>query len=172
MRPSSQGPSVPVVQAQPALVQVTGGASSQTPDALQYPEQQPAQLSSALQVASQAPPLSVQGGGPQTAAGWQLPGPPGSDGSVRQQMRPSSQAPCTPPLQAQPSPVQAGGAQFAVHVPAPPGTSWPFWQQTSPVSQAPSTPPLQSHPWPVQGGGAHCASGSQVPAPPGIDCPP
>ncbi len=37
------------------------------------------------------------------SAGWQLPGPPGTDGSVRQQMRPSSHAPCTPPLQAQPS---------------------------------------------------------------------
>ena len=125
MRPSSQGASVPVVQAQPALVQVTGGASSQTPDALQYPEQQPGQLSPAAQVASQAPPLSVQGGGPQISAGWQLPGPPGTDGSVRQQMSPSSQAPSTPPLQAQPSPVQGGGAQFAsaVQMPAPPGTS-------------------------------------------------
>src|SRR5919107_19695 len=138
MSPSSQGASVPVVQAQPALVQVTGGASSQTPDALQYPEQQPAQLSSALQDASHAPPLSVQGGGPHTSADWQLPGPPGSDGSVRQQMRPSSHAPSTPPLQAQPSPVQAGGVQLAVQVPAPPGTSCPFWQQTSPASQFPS----------------------------------
>ena len=68
MRPSSQGASVPVVQAQPALVQVTGGASSQTPEALQYPEQQPAQLSPAAQVESQLPPLSVQGGGPQISA--------------------------------------------------------------------------------------------------------
>ena len=126
MSPSSQGASAPVVQAQPALVQVTGGGSSQTPDALQYPEQQSAQLSSALQDASHAPPLSVQGGGPQTSADWQLPGPPGSDGSVRQQMRPSSQAPSTPPLQAQPSPVQGGGVQLAVQVPAPPGTSSPF----------------------------------------------
>src|SRR5918995_1458178 len=126
MRPSSQGASVPVVQAQPALVHVTGGASSQTPDALQYPEQQPAQLSPAAQVASQAPPLSVQGGGPQTSAGWQLPGPPGSDGSVRQQMSPSSHAPWTPPVHAQPSPVQGGGVQLAVQVPAPPGTSCPF----------------------------------------------
>src|SRR5215207_3341859 len=126
MRPSSQGASVPVVQAQPALVQVTGGASSQTPDALQYPEQQPAQLSPAAQVASQVPPLSVQGGGPQTSAGWQLPGPPGSDGSVKQQMRPSSHAPWTPRLHAQPSPVQGGGVQLAVQVPAPPGTSCPF----------------------------------------------
>src|SRR5215212_10748224 len=128
MRPSSQGPSVPVVQAQPALVQVTGGASSQTPDALQYPEQQPGQLSPAAQVASQPPPLSVQGGGPQISADWQLPGPPGSEGSVRQQMRPSSHAPSTPPLQAQPSPVHAGGAQFAsvVQVPGPPGSSSPF----------------------------------------------
>jgi len=56
------------VQAQPALVQVTGGASSQTPDALQYPEQQLGQLSPAAQVASQPPPLSVQGGGPQISA--------------------------------------------------------------------------------------------------------
>src|SRR5215208_464330 len=126
MRPSSQGASVPVVQAQPALVQVTGGASSQTPDALQYPEQQPAQLSPKLQVASQPPPLSVQGGGPQMSAVWQLPGPPGTDGSVRQQMSPSSHAPSTPPLQAQPSPVQGGGVQLAVQVPAPPGTSCPF----------------------------------------------
>src|ERR687890_1997019 len=127
MSPSSQGASVPVVQAQPALVQVTGGASSQTPDALQYPEQQPGQSSPAAQVASQLPPLSVQGGGPQISAGWQLPGPPGTDGSVRQQMRPSSQAPSTPPLQAQPSPVQGGGAQFAsaVQVPAPPGIATP-----------------------------------------------
>src|SRR5215211_6610592 len=126
MRLSSQGASVPVVQAQPAPVQVTGGASSQTPDELQYPEQQPAQVSPQLQVASQPPPLSVQGGGPQASAVWQLPGPPGTDGSVRQQMRPSSHAPWTPPLQAQPSPVQGGGAQLAVHVPAPPGTSCPF----------------------------------------------
>ena len=118
---------MPVVQAQPALVQVTG-ASPQTPDALQYPEQQPGQLSPAAQVVSQLPPLSVQGGGPQISAGWQLPGPPGSDGSVRQQMSPLSQAPSTPPLQAQPSPVQGGGAQFAsaVQVPDPPGTSCPF----------------------------------------------
>jgi hypothetical protein len=113
------------VQAQPALVQVTGGASSQRPDALQYPEQQPGQLSPAAQVASQFPPFSVQGGGPQNSAGWQLPGPPGTDGSVWQQMSPSSQAPSTPPLQAQPSPVQGGGAQLAsaVQMPAPPGTS-------------------------------------------------
>src|SRR5918998_1860867 len=123
MRPSSQGASVPAVHAQPALVQVTGGASSQTPEALQYPEQQAAQLSPTAQVASQAPPFSVQGGGPQISAGWQLPGPPGTDGSVRQQMRSSSHAPSTPPLQAQPSPVHAGGTQFAVQVPAPPGTS-------------------------------------------------
>ena len=125
MSPSSQGASVPVVQAQPALVQVTGGASSQRPDALQYPEQQPGQLSAAAQVVSQLPPFSVQGGGPQKSADWQLPGPPGTDGSVRQQMSPSSQAPSTPPLQAQPSPVQGGGAQFAsaVQIPAPPGTS-------------------------------------------------
>src|SRR5215212_8627507 len=108
MSPSSQGASVPVVQAQPAHVQVTGGGPSQTPDA------------------SHAPPLSVQGGGPQTSADWQLPGPPGSDGSVRQQMRPSSHAPSTPPLQAQPSPVQGGGVQLAVQVPAPPVTSCPF----------------------------------------------
>src|ERR687889_335140 len=113
MRPSSQGASVPVMQAQPALVQVTGGASSQTPDALQYPEQQPAQLSPQLQVASQPPPLSAQGGGPQTSAGWQLPGPPGSDGSVRQQMSPSSQFPSTPPVQSQPSPVQGGGVHWS-----------------------------------------------------------
>jgi hypothetical protein len=126
MRPSSQGASVPVVQAQPALVQVTGGASSQTPDALQYPEQQAAQLSPAAQVASQALPFSVQGGGPQISAGWQLPGPPGTDGSVRQQMRSSSHAPSTPPVHAQPSPVQGGGVQLAVQVPAPPGTSCPF----------------------------------------------
>src|SRR5918998_3976827 len=123
IRPSSQGASVPVVQAQPALVQVTGGASSQTPDALQYPEQQLGQLSPAAQVAPQLVPFSAQGGGSQISAGWQLPGPPGTDGSVRQQMSPSSQAPSTPPLQAQPSPVHAGGAQFAVQVPAPPGTS-------------------------------------------------
>src|SRR5215204_6095536 len=128
MRPSSQGASVPVVQAHPAPVQVTGGTSSQTPESLQYPEQQPVQLSPQLHVASQPPPLSVQGGGPQTSAGWQLPGPPGTDGSVKQQMRPSSHAPSTPPLQSQPSPVQGGGAQLAsaVQVPAPPGTSCPF----------------------------------------------
>jgi hypothetical protein len=35
VRPSSQGASVPVAQAQPALVQVTGGAASQTPELLQ-----------------------------------------------------------------------------------------------------------------------------------------
>jgi hypothetical protein len=120
---------VPVVQAHPAPVQTTGsgGSVSHNPFALQYPEQQPGQLSPQLQVASQPPPLSVQGGGPQTSAGWQLPGPPGTEGSVRQQMRPSSHAPCTPPLQAQPSPVQGGGAQFAsaVQVPGPPGTSCP-----------------------------------------------
>src|ERR687898_2240014 len=128
MSPSSQGASVPVVQAHPAPVQTTGsgGSVSHNPFALQYPEQQPAQLSPQLQVASQPPPLSVQGGGPQTSAGWQLPGPPGTEGSVRQQMRPSSHAPCTPPLQAQPSPVQGGGVQLAVQVPAPPGTSCPF----------------------------------------------
>src|SRR5918994_123459 len=161
MRPSSHGPSVPVVQAQPALVQVTGGASSQTPDALQYPEQQPGQLSPAAHVVSQVAPFSVQGGGPQISAGWQLPGPPGTDGSVRQQMRPSSHAPSTPPLHAQPSAVQGGGAQFAsaVQVPAPPGTSCPSWQQTSPASQFPSTPPVQAQPSPVQGGGVHWSSG-------------
>src|ERR671921_520600 len=126
MSPSSQGASVPVMQAQPALVQVTGGASSQTPEALQYPEQQPGQLSPAAQVAPQLVPFSAQGGGPQTSAGWQLPGPPGSDGSVRQQMSPSSHAPWTPPLHAQPSLVQGGGVQLAVQVPAPPGTSCPF----------------------------------------------
>ena len=95
MSPSSQGASVPVVQAQPAPVQTTGsgGSVSHNPFALQYPEQQPGQLSPQLQVASQPPPLSVQGGGPQMSAGWQLPGPPGTDGSVRQQMRPSSHAP-------------------------------------------------------------------------------
>ena len=129
MRPSSQGASVPVVQAQPALVQVTGagGSVSHNPFWLQNPEQQPGQLSPAAQVASQPPPLSVQGGGPQTSAGWQLPGPPGSDGSVKQQMSPSSHVPSTPPLQAQPSPVQGGGAQLAsaVQVPGPPGSSCP-----------------------------------------------
>jgi hypothetical protein len=69
MRPSSQGASVPVVQAQPALVQLTGGASSQTPEALQYPEQQPGQLSPAAQVVSQVAPFSAQGGGPQISSG-------------------------------------------------------------------------------------------------------
>src|SRR5918998_1655904 len=135
MRPSSQGASVPVVQAQPALVQVTGGGSSQTLDALQYPEQQPAQLSPAAQVASQAPPLPVQGGGPQMSAGWQLPGPPGTDGSVRQQTSPASHSPSTPPVHAQPSPVHGGGAHWSSgwHVPAPPGIDTPSWQQTSPV---------------------------------------
>jgi len=56
-----------VSQAQPALVQTTGGGgtSSQTPDSLQKPEQQAAQLSATLQVASHPTPLSVQGGGPQ-----------------------------------------------------------------------------------------------------------
>src|SRR5215210_4420528 len=127
MSPSSQGASVPVVQAQPALVQVTGGASSQTPEALQYPEQQAGQLSPAAQVVSQPAPFSVQGGGPQISAGWQLPGPPGSDGSVRQQMKPSSQAPSTPPVQGQPSPVQGGGVHWSSgwHVPAPPGIATP-----------------------------------------------
>src|SRR5918995_6419980 len=163
MRPSSQGASVPVMQAHPAPVQTTGsgGSVSHRPLALQYPVQQPAQLSPQLQVASQPPPFSVQGGGPQMSAGWQLPGPPGTDGSVRQQISPSSQAPSTPPLQAHPSAVQGGGTQFAsaVQVPAPPGTSSPSWQQTRPASQFPWTPPVHSHPSSVHGAGAHWSSG-------------
>jgi hypothetical protein len=115
------------------------GALSHKPELLQYPVQQPGQESPQLQVASQPAPMSVHGGGPHAAAGWQVPGPPGTEGSVWQQISPSSQTPCTPPLQSQPSPVHGGGAQFAsvVQVPGPPGTEGSVWQQTRPGSQAP-----------------------------------
>src|SRR4051812_37012293 len=87
----------------------------------------------------------------------------------RQQTRPSSQAPCTPPEQVQPSLVHGWGAQLAsaVHVPGPPGMDCPAWQQTNPSSQLPCTPPLQAQPSLVQGG-LHSASVRQVPEPPGV----
>src|SRR5262245_11889976 len=92
-------------------------------------------------------------GGVHCACGSQVPLPPVIDWPFWQQTRPSSQAPCTPPLQEHPWPVQGEGAQFAsaVQVPGPPGTDCPLWQQTRPLSQAFCTPPLQAQPSVVHG---------------------
>jgi hypothetical protein len=64
-------------------------------------------------------PTGVPPTGAHCASGSQVPLPPGIACPPWQQTRPSSQAPCTPPLQAQPWPVQGAGAQFASAVQVP-----------------------------------------------------
>jgi hypothetical protein len=63
-------------------MQVSCGASSQTPEPLQYPEQHMKQFTPSVQLAEQFAPLLLHAGAPpQASAGWQVPGPPATDGS-------------------------------------------------------------------------------------------
>jgi hypothetical protein len=102
-------------QLTPSEIQVSAGAASQTPPALQYPEQHMKQFTPSVQLAEQSAPLSLHTGAPpQASADWQVPAPPGMDGSSWQQIKPSWHAPWTPPLHGHPSPVQREPGQLSI----------------------------------------------------------
>lgn len=101
--PSSQGARAPEMHSQPAE---RHGPPPQSPSLPQYPEQQPRQFVSRVQVAGQTTPSPLQVPAKHWLGGTHVPEPPGASGLSAQQTSPGVQEARSPGRQRQPSSAQ------------------------------------------------------------------